>query len=138
MDIYRSNWQCIKIGGTEVFTKIALYYLHERIWLKLNIGRTKVFLKNNETPPIDADTESPEPIYSDKGQTFYYEDKHWRSVVKGVSWRIVGTIDTIIIAMFWTGDYSKALKIGFTEVFTKVFLFYLHERVWQKVKWNKQ
>ena len=33
-----------------------------------------------------------------------------------------------------TGDYSKALSIGATEVITKVFLYYLHERVWQRVQ----
>lgn len=128
----------LKIGGTEVFTKIILFYLHERIWLNLNFGRTKVYLNKNETPPIDDETEEQEVVYKDKGRSFYYVDKHWRSVIKGISWRIVGTIDTIIIATLWTGDYSKALKIGFTEVFTKVLLFYLHERIWQKIQWNSK
>jgi uncharacterized membrane protein len=61
-----------------------------------------------------------------------WQESHVRSVVKGISWRIVGTIDTIIIATFWTGDYTKALQIGFTEVITKVILFYFHERLWMK------
>lgn len=48
-----------------------------------------------------------------------------------MSWRIVGTIDTIVISYFVTGTISKALSIGMTEVITKVLLFYVHERVWQ-------
>ena len=127
----------LKIGSTEVFTKIVLYYLHERVWLKLNIGREKVYLKQNEIPPIDEETQELEEVFHAEKTDYYFEDKHWRSVIKGISWRIVGTLDTIVIATLWTGDFTKALKIGFTEVFTKVFLFYLHERVWQKIKWSK-
>ena len=107
----------LKIGITEVFTKIFLFYLHERIWLKMNIWRR--------------------PVEQSDG-TVKWVDHHKRSVIKGISWRIVGTVDTIIIAFFWTGDYTKALQIGFTEVVTKVLLYYLHERVWLKVKWGQK
>jgi uncharacterized membrane protein len=57
-------------------------------------------------------------------------ESHFRSIIKGISWRIVGTIDTMIISFFLTGHLHMALKIGVTEVLTKVFLYYLHERVW--------
>lgn len=59
------------------------------------------------------------------------KDSHIRSLVKGISWRIIGTIDTIVISYFVTGTFTKALGIGLTEVITKVLLFYFHERVWQ-------
>ena len=39
-------------------------------------------------------------------------------------------------AFCWTGDYTKALSIGFAEVFTKVGLYYLHERTWLRTKWG--
>lgn len=48
-----------------------------------------------------------------------------------MSWRTIGTIDTIIISFFVTGTLTKALSIGISEVVTKVLLFYVHERVWQ-------
>lgn len=105
----------LKIGGIEVFTKIFLFYVHERVWLKLKYGRTKTI--------------------TEKGLVVY-TDKHYRSVVKGVSWRFFGTIDTMTIAFFVTGNYTKALSIGFTEVFTKVGLYYLHERLWQRLKFG--
>jgi adenylylsulfate kinase len=65
------------------------------------------------------------------------KESHSRSLAKGVSWRILGTIDTIVIAWFITGQAIKALSIGGIEVITKVILYYLHERVWQRVPWGK-
>lgn len=55
---------------------------------------------------------------------------HLVSLLKSISWRIVGTIDTIVIAYFVTGKIHMAVSIGFVEVFTKITLFYLHERAW--------
>jgi len=62
------------------------------------------------------------------------KESHIRSVIKGISWRIIGTTDTIIIATFITGDYHKAFSIGGIELLTKIFLFYLHERLWFRIK----
>lgn len=113
----------LKIGFTEVFTKIFLFYLHERGWFKIKWGLIRLETQKQLTAEELSDYEHKDDIW---------KESHLRSVVKGISWRIVGTLDTIIIATFWTGDYSKALKIGFTEVITKVFLYYLHERTWMK------
>lgn len=64
-------------------------------------------------------------------------DKHWRSVVKAVSWRTLGTIDTIIISWLITGKLTFAISIGAVEVFTKMFLYYFHERLWNKFKFGR-
>jgi uncharacterized membrane protein len=61
-------------------------------------------------------------------------DKHWRSLVKSISWRMTGTLDTIIIAWIITRRLSLALSIGSIELFTKMFLYYFHERLWERVK----
>lgn len=61
---------------------------------------------------------------------------HLLSITKAVSWRILGTLDTIFISYFWTGHIGKALVIGGTEIITKIFLFYLHERVWLRFTVN--
>lgn len=90
----------LKIGFTEVITKVSLYYLHERVWL--------YFLKSkDQTPAI--------------------------SVTKAVTWRIIGTIDTMLLGWFYSGNALTGLKIGFTEVATKIALYYLHERLWHRV-----
>lgn len=59
-------------------------------------------------------------------------DSSAKSLVKTISWRVVGTLDTIVIAYFLTGETSIAFSIGSVEVFTKMVLYYLHERVWNK------
>lgn len=59
-------------------------------------------------------------------------DSATKSILKTISWRVVGTIDTILIAYFLTGEVSVAFSIGSVEVFTKMLLYYLHERFWNK------
>ena len=59
-----------------------------------------------------------------------------RSVAKVISWRLTATITTMIISFFITGNIDMALKIGVFEVVAKMFLQYLHERVWTKVKFG--
>ncbi|MDZ4845895.1 MAG: DUF2061 domain-containing protein [Chitinophagales bacterium] len=108
--------QALKIGSVEVFTKTILYFCHERIWLRIGKKRHK--------------------------------DSHFKSFGKAVSWRMVGTIDTIIISFviihFFGSDEPlkvpaiyQASTIGLAELFTKILLFYLHERVWGRVKFGK-
>lgn len=64
-------------------------------------------------------------------------EKPIRSIVKAISWRIVGTVDTIVISWFITGALTTALSIGSIEVLTKMVLYYGHERVWNLIKWRK-
>ena len=65
------------------------------------------------------------------------KEKSYRSIVKSVSWRTIGTIDTIVISLFITGKLDAALAIGGVEVFTKMGLYYLHERTWNRIKFGK-
>jgi uncharacterized membrane protein len=65
-------------------------------------------------------------------------DKPIRSVVKSISWRILGTLDTILIAWFITGTLHVALSIGSIEWITKMILYFFHERTWNAIKWGKQ
>ena len=97
----------LKIGGVEVFTKMILYYIHERIWFKINLSKD--------------------------GKSLESRKRHFG---KTVTWRIVGTIDTMIIAWVITGNPLTGLKIGFTEIITKMLLYYMHERVWYKINFG--
>ena len=65
-------------------------------------------------------------------------EKATRSIVKAISWRIVGTLDTILISWFITGQITMALSIGLVEVVTKMILYFFHERIWNTIKWGKQ
>lgn len=64
-------------------------------------------------------------------------EKPARSIVKAISWRILGTIDTIVISWIITGQITLALSIGSIEVLTKMVLYFFHERLWNIVKWGK-
>ena len=55
-----------------------------------------------------------------------------RHILKTISWRIIGTIDTMILSWVITGSWKWGLAIGGTEVITKMVLYYLHERVWYR------
>mgnify|MGYP001825097414 CR=1 FL=1 len=64
-------------------------------------------------------------------------EKASRSIAKTVSWRTVGTLDTVIISYFITGDLTMAASIGSIELFTKMGLYYFHERAWNKISFGK-
>lgn len=64
-------------------------------------------------------------------------EKPYRSVVKAVSWRTVGTLDTMIVSYFVTGNLIMAASIGTIEVVTKMALYYFHERAWNKLSFGK-
>lgn len=64
-------------------------------------------------------------------------EKHYRSLIKAVSWRFTGSIDTMIIAFLITGRIKWALSISGVELFTKIFLFYVHERVCNKIPFGR-
>jgi len=55
-----------------------------------------------------------------------------RHIAKTLTWRVLGTIDTIILSYLITGNMKIGFTIGSVEVFTKMILYYLHERTWYK------
>lgn len=91
----------IKIGLSEVLTKMFLYYLHERVWSKIGIRESRK-----------------------------------RHLLKTISWRIIGTLDTIILSWIITQNPLTGLKIGAFEIITKMMLYYLHERAWYKINYG--
>ena len=59
-----------------------------------------------------------------------------RSLVKTLTWRCIATTDTIIITRLVTGSWTAGAIVGGAEVFTKMFLYYLHERGWSASDWG--
>lgn len=97
----------LKIGFTEVITKMFLYYFHERIWFKVNLSKDGKLLESRK-----------------------------RHIGKTITWRMVGTLDTIIISWIISGNPMTGLKIGVSEVLTKMVFYYIHERIWHKSKYG--
>ncbi|MEN1783704.1 MAG: DUF2061 domain-containing protein [Bacteroidota bacterium] len=60
-----------------------------------------------------------------------------RSIAKSISWRAIGTVDTIIISWIITGTLTLAFSIGVVELVTKMVLYFFHERIWNTISWGK-
>lgn len=97
----------VKVGIAEVLTKMFLYYLHERVWFKVNLAKDGRILESRK-----------------------------RHIAKTITWRIVGTMDTMLLAWIISGDPLIGLKVGLTEVVTKMLLYYFHERVWYRINYG--
>jgi uncharacterized membrane protein len=79
---------------------------------------------------------------------YYLHERYWfnssvsdskkRHVLKTFSWRLVGTLDTILIGWLISGNPFVGLKIAIAEVITKMVLYYLHEKVWYKSNFGLQ
>lgn len=64
-------------------------------------------------------------------------EKPVRSIVKAISWRIVGTLDTLIVSYLLTGQIALATSIASIDFVTKMILYFFHERIWNRIKWGK-
>ena len=99
------------IAIAEVITKIIIYTLHEQVWTRIGWGQQ-----------------------SDNGEA---RDQKRRSIAKTATWRITATLDTMLLAWFFTGSPAAAVTIGSLEILTKLVLYYLHERFWNKISFKK-
>lgn len=74
----------------------------------------------------------------------FRRESHLRSLLKGVSWRCVATVDTILVALLaiwllksefdFNHAIADAMKIGLYEFFIKLAVYYVHERVWEQLR----
>ncbi len=55
-----------------------------------------------------------------------------RHILKTITWRIIGTLDTMILSWLITGNWKWGIAIGGVELVTKMVLYYFHERAWYK------
>ncbi|WP_369999107.1 DUF2061 domain-containing protein [Winogradskyella sp.] len=97
----------IKIGLAEVITKMILYYLHERTWFKINLSKDGHILESRK-----------------------------RHIAKTFTWRLIGTLDTMLLAWWISGNPLIGLKVGLAEVITKMILYYIHERLWYRLNYG--
>ena len=58
------------------------------------------------------------------------DQPHKRHIAKAITWRMIGTCDTIILSWLISGNPISGLKIGFFEIISKTILYYFHERFW--------
>jgi uncharacterized membrane protein len=61
-----------------------------------------------------------------------YSEKPLRSVLKALSWRVIGTLDTLLVSYILTGKIVIATSIASVDFITKLVLYFFHERIWNK------
>lgn len=99
------------IAVTEIATKMTLYYLHERLWSRTQWDR----------------------VVDDEGN---YRDGRGRSVTKTATWRVLASLDTMVLGFIFTGNLATAVSIAGFEVITKLVLYFFHERTWARIRWG--
>ena len=62
-------------------------------------------------------------------------DTQKRTIAKTITWRILASLTTFIIAWILTGDLLIGASIGSLEAIAKIFLYYFHERIWNNISW---
>jgi len=67
-----------------------------------------------------------------------YKETNIRSIVKGITWRILATGTTMAIVYIFFGNLELAVATGVLETFAKIGLYWGHEKIWQKIKWGKK
>lgn len=77
---------------------------------------------------------------------YYVHERFWfkssiknadkRHIFKTITWRVLGSLDTMIIAWIVTGNPMTGLKIGAVEVISKMLLYYLHEKTWYRINYG--
>jgi len=59
-----------------------------------------------------------------------------RHIAKTITWRVIGTLDTMLLGWLISGDPLIGIQIGGLELFTKMILYYFHERAWYRSNWG--
>jgi len=99
---------------------------------------------NQHQSVTDLERQITEQGYWKNPETQYAWEAHqivkvskMRSIYKTCSWRVLATTDTFVISWFITGYFSWAATIASIEVFTKMGLYYFHERLWLRIKFKR-
>jgi adenylylsulfate kinase len=65
-------------------------------------------------------------------------EKPIRSLMKAISWRIVATVTTMLLVFAFTGNWVLSGGVGFTELLLKIAIYYIHERIWNMLKFGRK
>lgn len=65
-------------------------------------------------------------------------DTTTRSLTKTISWRLTGSGATFTIAYLIGGSFAVAGTIAVVQMITNTILYFIHERVWDRITWGKE
>ncbi len=64
-------------------------------------------------------------------------EQHKRTLVKTITWRLIALFVTIVVVYIYSGDIKGSLAIGFSANIIKMALYYVHERVWNRISFGR-
>lgn len=65
-------------------------------------------------------------------------DTTQRSLIKTISWRVTGSGATFLISYVISGNLSIAGTIAVIQLTANTILYYIHERIWNRIYWGRQ
>ncbi len=65
-------------------------------------------------------------------------ESHQRSIAKAISWRIIATLVTFVVAYMFTKEVILSMGIGFGDALIKIFAYYSHERLWNRINFGRE
>jgi uncharacterized membrane protein len=60
-----------------------------------------------------------------------------RSVLKSLSWRFLAALITSGVVYVLTGKGDFAAKVGAVDTAVKLFIYFLHERAWDRIGYGR-
>lgn len=103
----------LKIAGWSLVVNSGLYWLHERVWNWFQWNRK----------PAD---------------NRFFKDGHPRTTTKMITWRLIVNFSNFLVPYFITGSLGKAGAFFTVAVIVNMTLYYLHERLWNMIKFGKK
>lgn len=67
-----------------------------------------------------------------------YKETHTRSIIKAITWRILGTLTTMVLVYIFIGDITVALSVSGVQVVLELLIYFAHERAWGRIRWGKK
>ena len=109
------SWRLVATSDTVIIS----YFISGDLSIGIKIGVLEIFTKM---------------VFYYLHERFWYHSKvtnyKLRHILKTFSWRLCGTIDTILISTLISGNLNLGFKIGTIELLTKMVLYYIHEKLW--------
>lgn len=102
----------LNIGLIDIISNIALYFLHERIWNLFDWGQDSI--------------------------DHAFQDKTTRSITKTLTWRITASSYLVAIIYLLNGNLGVSIGIAIVDALLNLVEYYIHERIWNKVKWGQK
>jgi uncharacterized membrane protein len=65
-------------------------------------------------------------------------ESHYRSIAKAISYRTLGSMSTGMLVYLFSGDLKVSAGVGVLDVFAKLGLYFLHERIWNNISFGRQ